>query len=167
MHWFDVMWFVVLATIMLVLFGTFTESNEIKIDNTIEKTDLQLEGETILLNYLRTPITKTDFITKDITYSPQLEIARTYALENDLTIADLFVLIDSDIVYEDLVKRITFHDEDFSKYEIAVDISGLSVLYKEKDYILLSKKRCSGKTSVTYIPVRNKNPIPVYIKPCP
>ena len=161
--WADVVWAVIVVIVTLFLFGTFTRSEATKIDIEVKEVDLQIERETILMNYLRTPVAETDFVTKNLTVPQKIKDQLDYAVKNKLTIADLFTLIDSDRRYTELIETITFNDKDFSKHEIVVDLSKISEYQKS---LLLSHRRCTGKTSVAYIPVKNKQPIPVFIKLC-
>lgn len=160
--WGDVMWTFLVVVVVLFVFYFFTGSENTKIEKALENVDNQLERETALMNYLRTPVATEDFTDRSGWFSgnsDKLKAFTTQFSNSDLTIADLFRLIETDKDYISLIGLITSNDDYFSKQKIDV-----SSEFGSKQ--LTSVYYCTGKSSIAYIPSRSQKPITVTMVMC-
>ena len=164
--WADVMWTVAVVGVVLFLLLTFAGSEENRIKAANKDRDLQIDRDGVLLNYLRTPVANTNFVSarfiKTISQD-KLNSMANFAAQNNMNIADLFILIASDRDYVTLIQTITENDEFYSKQKITAD---LSEYFENQDQFRISEPKCDGKTSTVHIPVEGKETIMVRITIC-
>jgi len=158
-EWGNIFIAVGLSVITLFVFSIFVSSDTVKKEKDIVEKDAQLQRETTLINYLRTPIAKTDFVAnkrleKEIIFPPkkkELESILTEAVANNLTIADFFTRMSFNTGYRDLIALITKNDNEFSKHAITATPNPP---HQKQVLILTAGRGCgeSRRTSVAYLP---------------
>lgn len=134
----DIVWTVAVVIVALLVFGTFVNANQMVIEKAIKDSDLQLEQDTALMNYLRMPA------------------------EGGLTMADMFSLVQYDDSYLDKLTQVTRNDPYFSNQKIEADLSSVTGFARYP----VSVRVCTGKTSIAYLPVKDKKPIQVILTLC-
>jgi len=158
-EWGNIFIAVGISVITLFVFGIFVSSDAVKKEKEIVEKDAQLQRENTLLNYLRTPVSQTDFVASGALSNENIfplvkadiEKTQNYAIENNLRVADLFTLMASNEAYQRLLEFITRNDKEFSKHRI-------TVLRPEKGILFLTAgKGCAevSKTSTAYLPYNN------------
>lgn len=164
--WGNMVVAIVFSILILWFFWGYVAGDTVKKSKDVQDRDEQLIRERFLINYLRTPVSQTELVVKNLPISDQTKPALEYAIKNNLTIADVLRLIPTNILFEDVVLRVTYHDNDLSKNQIVADMSQFNPGWKDH---LLSKGRsgCSGKTSVASIPIESGNPIIITVTSCP
>ncbi|MFC1728416.1 hypothetical protein ACFLZ7_03060 [Nanoarchaeota archaeon] len=162
-HWSDVAWSILVSLAILLLFFNFTQSREIETKKLIDDTDLRLEQETVLINYLRMPVSETEYA-KSGEGSGEHKVLIDYAVQNQLTIADLFGLPDSFTLISRITKQEMDQEQGLPDVEIYVTHPDAPDKFRRE--VIRPLGQCIGETSAAYIPVKNKEPIAVYLKLC-
>lgn len=159
--WGDLAWFTLVIVFVLGIFFIFTKLNSTAIDKAVQNKDIQIQREDFLIDYLKTPIRQTQFATKkdSLIYDAHQRELASNLLINDLTIGDVFALIETDKpAYVNILGQISLSEPSFVSHNVMV-------IYSNGVPQIINPGKCNvGKTSSAAIPTLNKKTITVVVR---
>ena len=173
--WADVTFSVLLVGIIFLSLFIFIRAENENINAAAISKDKQLRSDTMLLNFLRTPVSKSNPYPKfdapynnDKNYRTIIDNLINYSVSNNLIVSDLFRMIESNKAYLQIIISIARNDEYLSKQ--ATITADITPVFYTSTYTVgtvdIIRNPCLGEVSTAYIPVQDKNPISVAMIAC-
>lgn len=160
--WTDIMISIVVVVVALFVFNTFATADEQNIKAKVTDKDDQFMRETLLLNYLRTPVRETDFaVNKDnLGLDTNVIALANFVMANNMDIGDVFSLMQTDPNYVELLYKIT-NQKEFNR-----DV--ITVIYPNGRNDIISAGGCIlGKTSDAYVSTPDNQIVTIRMSLCP
>lgn len=162
----DVVITVLVVIAILFVFNLYVAERETKVRTLLEGFNFDMQRDSFLLNYLRTPISETDFAK---TRYPKLEAEEKefakQAIETNMKISDLYSFLSmKDIGVEvdnnmELLRQISLNDEFLVKQTIFIELPN-------RKQITIYDGCGEGETSVINIPNANGEQVSVFLRMC-